>query len=40
MYTSVGVRLSVVCSGGGAACSIVVKLLDLDPQGWWFDKRP
>ena len=21
----------------GAACSIVVKLMDLDPQGWWFD---
>ena len=21
----------------GAACGVVVKLLDLDPQGWWFD---
>ena len=21
----------------GAACSVVVKLLDLDPQGQWFD---
>ena len=20
----------------GAACSVVVKLMDLDPQGWWF----
>ena len=22
-----------------AACSVVIKLLDLDPQGWWFDPR-
>ena len=36
--TSAGIATTIL-DHTGAACSVVVKLLDLDPQGRWFDPR-